>query len=302
LVVRFDNRDNKSGSWLDIVSEMHWLAYFNLEPAMSFWLPLAGEFGLEIPTIQPHSLPQFADYKGIELLHWYYKSETDWFGRSYWIAVNLQKQKLVFYTRFIWFQDTEMIECNNITSGHSEFWEMKMFIQREHIKLIFEFYRQWDERRFFFPLAEIPRSIMKFIPETTPVWVKKELDFVVNKFVVEKEEMSKRKEKEENKEIIIIKEKEKEKEKRKEEERKEERKEDILVVSPPPYSLNIGKEDPRRRKRKLDKETQQLIIEKEEVNSLTQRQRNKKPSQKAKRKKIKIQKECNNNNNNNYKK
>jgi hypothetical protein len=36
LVVRFDNRDNKSGSLLDIVSEMHWLAYFNLEPAMSF--------------------------------------------------------------------------------------------------------------------------------------------------------------------------------------------------------------------------------------------------------------------------
>jgi hypothetical protein len=77
VVVRFDNRENKSGSLLDTVSEMHWLAYFNSEPAMSFWLPLANEFGLEIPTIQPHSLPEFSDYKGIELLHWYYKSETD---------------------------------------------------------------------------------------------------------------------------------------------------------------------------------------------------------------------------------
>jgi hypothetical protein len=53
-----------------------------------------------------------------------------------------------------------MVECEEITTGRSEFWELKKFIQREHIYLIFGFYRQWDERRFFFPMPEIPMATM----------------------------------------------------------------------------------------------------------------------------------------------
>jgi hypothetical protein len=75
-IIRFDNRkqEEKCETLLDNVSEIQWLGQFRLEPAISFWTQIAGEFGLEMLTTQIQTLPNFPDYKGMEFRYLYHKS------------------------------------------------------------------------------------------------------------------------------------------------------------------------------------------------------------------------------------